>query len=144
MAIAYTGSITYLRNGVRERIVLTKVPSLPALQVFAQNLYTLTTAGICGISFTATTDPELYEKTGEISDVSWYLRVKMRQMNPPPGSDRALKLLDLPAPDHTNFTNIPGVGYRLNDLDGEFIAAAYSALTDEPWEFEEGWICGGK
>lgn len=124
--------------------MLTLVPSLPALQTFAQAVYALTTAGICAISFTATTDPELYEKTGEISDVSWYLRVKLRQMNPPPGADRALKLLDIPAPDHTHFTNVPGVGYRLNDPEGEAVAAAYSTLTAETWEFEEGWICGGR
>jgi hypothetical protein len=144
MATAYTGSITYSKNGKRERIVLTNVPTFWALQVFAAALYPLTTAGICGISWTATTDPEFYEKTGEVSDVAWYVRIKMRQVNPPPGYYRALKLLDLPAPDHSNFTNIPGVGYRLNDAQGEVVATAYSVLTGEQWEFEEGWICGGK
>jgi hypothetical protein len=141
---AYTGSITYLRDGKRERIVLTQVPTLPALQTFAQAMYALTTAGICAISFTVSTDPELYEKTGDVSDVSWYLRAKLRQVNPPAGHDPALKLLDIPAPDHSNFTNIPGVGYRLNDTPGEQIATAYSTLTGEQWQFEEGWICGGK
>jgi hypothetical protein len=143
MATAYTGSITYIRNGKRERIVLTSVPSLPALQTFAAAMYPLTTAGICAISFTASTDPEFFEKTGELSDVAWYLRVKLRQVNPPEGFDRALKLLDLPAPDHSNFTNVPGVGYRLNDAKGQDIATAYSTLTGEIWQFEEGWICGG-
>lgn len=124
--------------------MLTSVPSLPALQAFAQAMYALTTAGICAISFTASTDPELYEKTGELADVTWYLRVKLRQMNPPSGFSPALKLLDIPAPDHSNFTNLPGVGYRLNDPVGVGIATAYSTLTGEDWQFEEGWICGGR
>ena len=123
--------------------MLTNVPTFQALQTFAAALYPFTTAGICGISWTVSTDPELFEKTGELSDVSWYLRVKLRQINPPPGHDRALKLLDIPAPDHDNFDNVPGVGYRLHDAQGETIATAYSALTGEQWEFEEGWICGG-
>jgi hypothetical protein len=145
MATTYTGSITYLRNGKRERIVLTTVPTFQALQTFAAALYPLTTAGICAISWTSSTDPELYEKTGDISEVSWYLRVKLRQVNPPPGHDRAMKLLDIPAPAYDgNFENLPGVGYRLNQAKGESIATAYSALTGEQWQFEEGWICGGK
>lgn len=143
MATIYTGSITYLRNGIRERIVLTKVPTFQALQTFAQALYTLTTAGICAVSWTSSTDPELYEKSGEFAEVAWYLRVKLREITPP-GSDRSLKLLDLPAPDHTNFDTIPGQGYRLKDAPGQFIATAYSALTGDNWQFEEGWICGGK
>lgn len=144
MATSYTGSITYLKNGKRERIVLTQVPSLPALQVFASALYPLTTAGICAISFTASTDPELYEKTGDVADVAWYLRVKMRQANPPQGHDPALKLLDIPAPDSSHFDSIQGVGYRLQTAYGNTVAAAYTALTGETWNFEEGWICGGK
>lgn len=144
MATAYTGSLTYLRDGKRERIVLTSVPTFQALQTFAEVLYPLTTAGICGISWTVSADPELSEKSGEVADVSWYARVKLRQVNPPPGHDARLKLLDIPAPDHSNFTAIPGVGYRLNDSIGKNIATAYSDLTGEQWRFEEGWICGGK
>lgn len=144
MGTAYTGSLTYLRDGKRERIVLTSVPTFQALQAFAAAMYSLTTAGICSISWTVSVDPELPEKSGELSDVAWYLRVKLRQVNPPPGHDSRLKLLDLPAPDHLNFTAIPGVGYRLKDPEGEIIATAYSALTGEAWRFEEGWVCGGK
>lgn len=142
MSVTYCGSVTFLRNGCRERIVLTNVPTLSALQQFAQALYAWTTAGICAISFTASTDPELYEKSGDLQDVSFYLRVKLRQANPAPGHQAELKLLDIPAPDASNLDNIPGVGYRLYDAPGQAIAAAYSDLTGETWIFEDGKLCG--
>lgn len=143
MPIAYVGSITFLRNGKRERLTLTKAPTFAAVQALAQALYPYTTGGIPEISFTQLTDPELPEKSGDVADAAFALRVKLRWQNPPANTPRDVFLFDIPAPAMTNFDHIQERGYRLKTAAGETIAAAYSTFTGQTWAFEEGWLCGG-
>lgn len=143
MPVAYVGSITVLRNGKRERITLTKAPTFAAVQTFAQAMYPYTTGGICEISFTQATDPELPEKSGDLEDTAFQLRVKLRFTNPPANTDRQMHMLEIPAPDITHFDHLTERGYRLKSAAGQAIAAAYSTLTGQTWTFEEGWLCGG-
>jgi hypothetical protein len=141
MAITYSGSITYLRNGKRVRIMLPKAPTFPAVQQLAAAVYPYTTAAIAEISFTQSTDPELYEKTGDIADADFILRVKMRWQNAPPTAVTRTIMFDLPAPDITFFDHLPERGYRLQRAPGDAIATAYSTFTGQSWIFEEGWLC---
>jgi hypothetical protein len=141
MATTYSGSITYLRNGQRVRIMLPKAPTFAAVQQFAAAVYPYTTAGICQISFTQSTDPELFEKSGDVENAEFMLRVKLRLRNPPPTATATIAMLDIPAPDSSYFDHITERGYRLQRPAGEAIAAAYSTFTGQTYTFEEGWLC---
>lgn len=141
MTTTYSGSITYLRNGQRVRIMLPKAPTFAAVQQLAAAVYPYTTAAIAEISFTQSTDPELYEKSGDLADADFLLRVKLRWQNAPPTATARTAMLDVPAPDITHFEHIPDRGYRLLQSAGATIAAAYSTFTGQTYTFEEGWLC---
>jgi hypothetical protein len=138
MPTRYSGTILFQQDQQKALVSLSYAPSFEAVQTFAAALHTLTTADIVDCSFTQAVDPELIGPGGEFEDTSFGAQFHFRHTNPM--ADVPTRDFRLPAPQLSIFEHIPGRGYRIKQAHGEFVATAFSALMEEAYEFESGWL----
>lgn len=138
MADSCSGNLVFVRATQRKVVFLPSVPTLAALQTYANEIKVYSNAGIDVLSYVQTNRVHYPEGAGNLEDPDLIARVMLRNTDP---AKKDYPQVVIPAPRTENFEFIEGKGYRLKQAIGEAIAAIYSTLTGETYEFRHGWIC---
>ena len=140
MPTYYSGNITFLKDQRRVTVNLPHVSSMTALRVYAQFLHAYTNAAIESYSFIETEQPgTMGENPSKSYDIDWKALLTLRNTDPDPDGGRYTQT-QIPAPKNAMFDEIEKVGIRVPSAIGALIAAAYSTMSGEPYDFSNGSV----
>lgn len=134
-----SATIEFIKNSIRNITEISYGDRLTALETYAQQLKSYSTAAINYLSVTTAKSVSMLESTGDYAAVSMQAKLLVRDLD----TNKLLGIL-IPAPIAFLFEEVEGQGYRVKQALGEEITGYYATFAGLNLRYEEGWLVGGR
>ena len=133
--------MSFQRRGARDRGTITGATSLEAVSTFAAEIAGLTDAKILKASYVEMTYLDIGPENPNVSafGITDYVSCQLKRHTRTGSGD--YREVHIFAPKMDILEHI-GKNYRLKRAIGVQIAAAYSVMVGDTFDFREGWVCG--